>query len=131
MKYADIINLDRPFSLRKKMSIEDRAGQFMPFSALTGYEEIIDESSRIVDSKIELDENQKTLINIKLQSIFKDKYNLPEVEVLYFLKDLRKNGGSYITYKGKLKKYDVDHKRIIFIDSKIINIDDILEISIL
>ena len=68
-KYDDIINMERPQSKREKMSIENRAAQFAPFSALTGYNEAVRETARITDSKKILSEGIKEIINEKLNYI--------------------------------------------------------------
>lgn len=45
--YEDILNLPRPVSGRHpRMPIEDRAAQFAPFSALSGYEDAIREATK-------------------------------------------------------------------------------------
>ena len=57
-KYDDIINLKRPESRHMPMSIANRAAQFAPFSALTGYDEAIRETSRVTSEKHELSESE-------------------------------------------------------------------------
>ena len=66
--YDDIINLP-PHKSNKypHMPINKRAAQFAPFSALTGYNEAINETKRQTQDKIELDEEYKLILNNKLK----------------------------------------------------------------
>ena len=53
MNYDDIINLPHHVSKNHmQMSIHDRAAQFAPFSALTCYDEVINETARLTDELI-------------------------------------------------------------------------------
>ncbi len=124
-KYMDIINYNYTGSKnRKHMSIYDRSAQFAPFAALTGYEDAIYETGRIVDSKIILSEDDKLEIN----SIVNSSIN-SDVAITYFIHDKYKEGGAYINYTGKVKKIDYVYKNIIFYDKKIINIEDVIFIE--
>ena len=127
-KYLDIINLPHFVSKKHKhMSIHDRAAQFAPFSALTGYDDQIEESARITSKKIILDDEKKEEIGNKLNSIKKDT----NVSIKYFLKDKYKDGGKYIAYKGTIRRIDKVNMKIIFKDKKIIDICDIVDVKIL
>ena len=60
-KYDDII--DHPHyqsKTRPHMSMLNRAAQFAPFAALSGYEEAINEAGRTTDRRIEPDESEKS-----------------------------------------------------------------------
>lgn len=127
--YSDIINLDRPISYHKKMSIDARASQFAPFAALTGYSDEIKETERITDKKIDLSEDKMISINKKLEWIQNNIKNKPLVEIDYFIKDKKKEGGEYIKYKGRVKKIDNIYKKVIFEDKTIIEINNIKEID--
>lgn len=52
---------------RPQMPISDRAAQFSPFAALTGYAGVIRETARLTDRKIELDETMLTALNERYQ----------------------------------------------------------------
>lgn len=118
----DIINLNRPKSKYPKMSIYNRASIFSPFAALTGYDDSIKETSRITNKKIILDEDKIEIINYKLNNS-KNK----EVCITYFIKDLYKDGGSYKTIKGIIKKID-NFNKVIIINNLKIKIDDIVDV---
>ena len=129
-EYEDIINIKYPFaSKHPKMSMEARAGQFSPFAALTGYEDAIIETSRLTDEKIELDDNIKENINMKLLDI-KNNIDSIEVKILYFKKDNKKKGGEYLEHIGKIKKIDTVDKKLIFQDGLNVKIDDLIKIDI-
>ena len=124
MNYEDIINYD--FKLKhKRMDKYKRAAQFAPFAALTGYNEQIYETGRIVSKKRILDDNRIQVLNNKLNYI-KDKIQeQPLIEITYFLKDLRKDGGSYIKLKDNVKKISNGY---LYFNSDKVNIEDIFDI---
>ncbi len=102
-QYDDIIHLPHHVSTKHpQMPMLDRAAQFSPFAALTGYEDAIDETARLTDHKIELSEDRITAISEVLSAIKPDR----AVNVVYFIKDTRKDGGAYLTVTGTVKKVD-------------------------
>lgn len=127
--YDDIINLPyRKSTKRPRMEIINRAAQFAPFSALTGYETAVKETARQTDKKIELDEYMKEEINLKLQSLLISEEN--QAEITYFVPDKRKSGGKYETKIGTVEKIKEFERTVVFSDKTEIFIDDILEIVI-
>jgi len=128
-QYEDIINLPHHVSKnRKPMTNYERAAQFLPFDALTGYKDVIIESSRTSDKKIEISENQAAIINEKLL-ILETCKNHPLVTITYFQKDKRKSGGKYITLEGKIKRINDVDKTITLQDETIIKIDDLYDVK--
>ena len=129
-KYDDIINLEHHISkTHKQMSMQNRAAQFAPFAALTGYEEAVKETARFTEKKIELDEELNNILDEKLRLIQSQIKNTPEITVTYFVPDDKKRGGKYQKITGKIKKIDDYNKFIIFTDGKCISIKDIIDIS--
>jgi len=129
-KYDDIINLEHHISkTHKQMSMQNRAAQFAPFAALTGYEEAVKETARFTEQKIELDEELNNILDEKLRLIQSQIKNTPEITVIYFVPDDKKRGGKYQKITGKIKKIDDYNKFIIFTDGKYIPIKDIIDIS--
>ena len=128
-KYKSIIDLPyKKSSSRKHMSLNDRAAQFAPFSALTGYEESIKETSRRTTEKKRLSQEAKDIISAKLNFIVTN--NLKEnIKVVYFVKDDKKQGGKYLTIFIEIKRVDEVNKVIHFIDNQIISINDIIEVN--
>lgn len=128
--YDDIINLPHFESKKhKRMSLEARSAQFAPFSALTGYEDIVKETARLTDKKIEIDDEQKQILNNKLQFILKNIDLFPEITFTYFVKDNQKSGGKYIEKTGIIKKIDNINGLIILKDKSKIKINDIINIT--
>ena len=128
--YEDIINLPHHVSkTRPQMPMSDRAAQFAPFAALTGYDAAIKETGRLTDDKIELDEEALTALDMKYQLLMDALDDAPEVTITYFQPDERKAGGKYLTATGAVKKVD-DYERLITMqDGAKIPMDGILSID--
>ena len=128
--YEDIINLPHHTSTsRPHMSAHDRAAQFSPFAALTGYDSAIAETARLTDERVELDEYSKSFLNERLCIIQGQMDERPEVLITYFQSDKRKSGGAYITATGCVKKIDVYERTVVMQDDTKIPIDDIFGID--
>ncbi|MBQ8348559.1 MAG: hypothetical protein IJY19_02800 [Ruminococcus sp.] len=129
-KYENIIDLPHHTSdKRPRMSRENRAVQFSPFAALTGYNAEINETARLTDEKLELSEDRINDINTKLQIIMDNIDEYPEVTVEYFVPDEKKSGGSYIKIIGNIRRID-EHERILIMkDNHTVPIDDIYSID--
>lgn len=129
-RYDDIIHLPHHVSkTRPQMSMMDRAAQFSPFAALTGYDAAIKETGRLTDEKIELGEETKAVLDRK-QRYLSDMISVqPEITVTYFLTDERKSGGTYLSVTGKLKRIDEYERMMILTDGKKIPLDDIMDIE--
>ncbi len=129
--YDDIINLERPVNIvHKPMSRHDRAAQFAPFAALTGYDSAINETARLTDSKIELSEEELRELGEKIMLLDRMSNDKPLADFVYFVPDLRKEGGSYVTVTGNVRKIDDFERVVIFTDGRKINLDDIFSIII-
>ena len=129
-KYDDIINLPRPMSKKRSpMSNFDRAAQFSPFAALTGYDAVIAETGRLTDTRIELDEGGKALLDEKLQTIRAHLEEHPEVKLTVFCPDSRKTGGAYEEIAGKVKKIDPVTRILVLTSGAVIPIDRIYGIE--
>ncbi len=134
MRYDRIINLPRPPSCHPKMSAYDRAAQFSAFAALVGLDEQMDETARLVDSKIELSEDEIETLIRKIPLLLQEVNNsedYPAIKVIYFVPDQRKNGGSYVTKIGTVKRVDDVFRQILFTDGSNIRISDMLDFEII
>ncbi len=128
-KYDDIIHLTHHVSsTRPHMPMTDRAAQFMPFRALTGYEDAVRETARYTDERIELTEDEKALLDMRLQKLADEISNQPKMTLTYFRPDKKKAGGAYICVTGQLKKIDDHEGYLILTGGERILIEDILEI---
>lgn len=130
-RYDDIINLQHPTSKKRpRMAMSDRAAQFSPFQALTGYASAIKETARLTDQWIDLDESSKSELNDKLRFLHDRIPNPPNAAFTYFVPDLHKDGGEYVTRRGLLKKVDPIEQVIVLMDGCIIQINSIIAIEI-
>lgn len=126
--YDDIINL--PHHISKKhppMPLKNRAAQFAPFAALTGFDDAIEETGRVTDEKALISEDVENVLDSVLNSI-EDKKT--EISVEFFQEDLKKSGGIYKVYTGKLKRVDRTGRCLIFEDGTVIEADDVADISV-
>ena len=129
-KYEDIIDLPyRKSTKHPHMSLYDRAAQFSPFAALTGHDAAIAETARRTDVRIELDEDMRSRLDETLQGILQRIGECPQVEVTYFKKDEKKEGGSYRKQIGNLRKFDAYGQILVFEDGTEICLEDILELA--
>ena len=129
-KYKDIINLPHHVSkTRKAMSLYNRAAQFAPFAALTGYDDAIKETARLTEERIELSDELKNMLNQKIKLIIENIKLQPEVVITYFVHDNKKSGGVYKTISGNVKRIDEVEKCIIFTNKLKIFFSDIISIS--
>ena len=129
-KYDDIIALPHPDSAtHPRMPLRDRAAQFSPFAALTGYDAVIRETARLTDSRAELDECRRQELDAALQDLAARLEARPEVLVTFFRKDLHKEGGEYVHVSGSLRKIDPLARVLVLEDGTVIPVDDIFELS--
>ena len=130
-KYDDIIGLPHHVSSKRPhMPMLDRAAQFQPFRALTGYEDAVHETARHTDEKVELTEDEKALLDVKLQRLADDLADRPQVTLTWFQPDKRKAGGTYVTATGQLKKIDDLEGALILASGERIVIEDLLDIQV-
>lgn len=128
--YDDIIHLPCPSSKNHpKMSLLNRAAQFAPFAALTGYEASIIEMKRETDEKIVLDEDAIFELEFKLNQLLENADQNPFVTITYFIADRIKEGGEYVTMTEQIKKYDELKQKLIFINNEKIAIENIVNIE--
>lgn len=132
-KYDDIINMKHFVSKRySQMSMRDRAAQFSPFAALTGCDAAIKETARLTDKRIEFDEDVLNRLNERVSILRKcldDGSVYPEVRITYFEKDLKKDGGKYITVSGRVRKIHEYRNIVIFEDGTEVPVHDISDID--
>lgn len=127
-KYNDIINMPHHVSkTHPQMSLEARSAQFAPFAALTGYGDVINETGRLTNEKIEIDDELKEILNEEIMKIKSKLSKRLTISFTYFIPDAKKNGGKYVTVKGIVKK--VNDNSIILEDKTEILIEDIIDIT--
>ena len=109
------------------MSLRDRAAQFAPFSALTGYDDVIDETARLTDGRIELSEDARALLDVKQRLLQRRIAERPRVTVVHFVADQRKTGGAYRSFTGNLIRMDETSREMVFADGTRIKTSDVIE----
>ena len=131
-KYAGIMNLPHHVSpTRPQMPISDRAAQFSPFAALTGHSAAIAETGRLTDQRVEMDEYEMARVDAELQRLQELLPSRPTASITYFVPDERKNGGSYQTVTGSVKRIDAVNGVIQMTDRQCIPIADVFSIEII
>ncbi|MBQ3566898.1 MAG: hypothetical protein IJA12_06940 [Oscillospiraceae bacterium] len=131
MNYDDIINLSPPVSKNhKKMPLLSRAVQFAPFSALTGLDEQMNETSRLTDSRRELTDDEKNLLDMNIRIIENNIEYRPSVSIVYFIPDEKKSGGSYHKISGNVRRIEQSDGVMLFEDNQTVNLSDVVFIKI-
>lgn len=129
-KYGDIIHLPHHVSsVHPHMPVSDRAAQFAPFAALTGYGDVIKETARLTDEGPDLSEDEKQELNYKIQLACALPGEKPEIVLTYFVQDEKKSGGACHTARGKIRRIDPDAGQIILEDGLRIPLDCVVDIE--
>lgn len=127
--YEDILYLPHHRSNhRPHMNIHDRAAQFSPFAALTGFDSALEETRRLTDPRMEHEEYGQAVLDRKLTLLLNTQETSPKVTITYFCPDKRKAGGSYEEIAGQIRKIDLYRKYITLEDGAEIFLDDIADI---
>lgn len=128
--YDDILYLPHHTSAtRPRMPALDRAAQFSPFAALTGYDNVIQETARLTDRPAVLDENRKEFLNEKLQMLAEMIEERPEITLTYFEPDERKTGGAYVSVTGRVEKLDEIRCVLVLKDGTAVSFSQIYELE--
>ena len=130
-KYDDILQLSRPPSRRARMTKDNRAAQFSPFAALTGFDAAIAETGRLTDGRIELDEDGMQLLDAQMRAVMDVIHTRPEAKIVWFRYDERKTGGSYVTTTGQIKKIDVYTRKILLTDGRAIPLEEVFSVVLI
>ena len=128
--YDDIIDLPHHVSVsHPQMPCSERAAQFSPFAALTGYEGAIEETARLTDDQKDLSENVRDSLDQVLVGIMSRPDPNTEVKITYFVPDAKKDGGKYVTELVRIRRIDTDTREIVTMDRRRIGIDMILNLG--
>lgn len=129
-KYDDILYHEHHVSSRRpQMPVSERAAQFSPFAALTGYGEVLRETARLTDRKPELSEAEKAELDYKLQTACGLSGDKPRLRFTYFVPDPKKDGGSCHTISGRIRRIDASRHQIVLEDRTRIDMDCILDME--
>ena len=128
--YDDMLHGRRPVSQKHPpMSRADRAAQFSPFAALTGYDAAVRESARVTEQRIELDEGVKAELNARLNCILEHLSEHPQVSITYFMPDEKKSGGAYRTVTGAVRKLDSFAKTLTLVDGTVVPMEEMIHVE--
>ena len=129
-RYDDIIDLPRFISKgRKHMSNYDRAAQFAPFDALTGYDEAIEETGRTTENEVVLGESEMQILDHRFAILCQHIGKMPMIRVRYFEPDMYKDGGSYLEDEIVVKKIDMTKRELISTEKKHYDLDNIVSLD--
>ncbi len=128
--YDDIINLPHHVSVsHPHMPGIDRAAQFSPFAALTGFEGAIEETARLTDDQRDISDSEREKLDAALAGIMRGTDPEAAVRITYFVPDARKDGGEYVTEHVRIRRVDTDSREIVTSDKRRIAIDMILSLG--
>lgn len=129
-RYDDMIDMPHHVSTKHpQMSLHDRAAQFSPFAALTGYDDAIAETARLTDCRIELSETDLDRLNLKWQLVMEHISERPAVTITYFEPDSKKEGGKYVSVSGCVKKIDEYEQTVTMTDGKKISLPEVIRLD--
>lgn len=127
--YDDIIRLPHHISQNHpQMPLRDRAAQFAPFAALTGYEAALGETARLSVERRELDAQEAEELNRRLVALIARLSERPEVIIEYFVPDERKSGGAYVTVTGRVRNISVAERLLVMEDGTEIPMEDVVSV---
>ena len=127
--YDDIIHLPHHVSQNHpQMPLRDRAAQFAPFAALTGYEAAVGETARLTTERRELDAQEAAELNRRLTDLAARLKDRPEVTIEYFVPDNRKAGGAYVTVAGRVRNISVSERLLVMEDGAAIPMEDVASV---
>lgn len=129
-RYDDLLELPHHVSkVHPQMPVRERAAQFSPFAALTGYEAAVRETARLTDELAELDEDCREELDRRLALLWENLGRKPEVTILYFEPDGRKAGGEYRSAEGTVKKIDTWGRCLVMSDGLRLPMEHIVQIE--
>lgn len=128
--YDDIMDLPHPDPAgHPRMPMADRAAQFSPFAALTGHGAAVRETARLTEERMALSEEGRAELDWKLRAIADRAGEHPEVSIVYFKADGKKEGGAYMTVSGPVGKIDSRRRAVVMDGGAAIPIRDVVEIT--
>ena len=129
LRDQELLEMERPVSARHApMRRCDRAAQFAPFAALSGFDETVQEAGRLTQAQIELAENEREALNDALVRLAARLPEQPEVRLTYFQPDAKKSGGTYRTIITRVRRLDANAQVLVLTDGTRIPFDALLSI---
>lgn len=129
LRDQELLEMERPVSAHHApMRRCDRAAQFAPFAALSGFDETVQEVGRLTQAQIELAENEREALNDALVRLAARLPEQPEVRLTYFQPDAKKSGGIYRTILTRIRRLDANAQVLVLTDGTRIPFDALLSI---
>ena len=129
--YSDIISHPHHVSKKRRpMPMENRAAQFAPFAALTGYEEAVSETARLTENRRVLSEDALAALDAALHRLLAAGSG-QAVRVRYFQPDDKKSGGSYCTVQGEFRFLDTERRCLCLKEGSRIPLKEIVQLTLL
>lgn len=129
LRDQELLEMERPVSARHApMRRCDRAAQFAPFAALSGFDETVQEAGRLTQAQIELAENEREALNDALVRLAARLPEQPEVRLTYFQPDAKKSGGTYRTILTRVRRLDANAQVLVLTNGTRIPFDALLSI---
>ncbi len=129
-KYDDMLDMPHHSSeTHPRMPVRNRAAQFAPFAALSGYDSAISETARLTEEKRELDEDEKEKLDDKLRYLLQQEILPLQIAITYFKQDMHKKGGAYVTESCSVKKLDLYMHELILSDETRIPLENISDLT--
>lgn len=129
-KYDAILHLPHHVSEKHPtIPMEERAAQFSPYAALTGFGAVIDETRRLTDPRRALSEEALARLNRQYQLLSEHLTVRPEITLTYFQPDAKKDGGAYLTLTGRVKKVEAYEQRLVLEDGKAVAMENIMSME--
>ena len=131
MTYDEMLRMPYPYRTdRPRMNRTERAAQFSPFAALTGFDGVVQETARLTEERPEMSDEQKREIDRALSKLLHRIGEKPEAEIVFFQPDARKAGGGYVEKRGRVRHVDEANRMICFADGEKVEIDAIVQIKV-
>ena len=127
----DLLSCARPRTeSRAPMPMKNRAAQFAPFAALTGYDDAVRETERHTDRRPEIGEDRAEILDRRLRWLRDHPDTMSEITVKWFVPDIRKDGGVCRTRTCRAKQLDAQHGVLLLEDGECVPISEICDLQI-
>ena len=127
----DLLSCARPRTERRApMPLKNRAAQFAPFAALTGYDDAVRETERQTDRRPEIGEDRAEILDRRLRWLRDHPDTMSEITVKWFVPDIRKDGGVCRTRTCRAKQLDAQHGVLLLEDGECVPISEICDLQI-
>lgn len=130
--YRELLHLPHHRSqTHAPMPRRDRAAQFAPFAALTGFDAQLRETERQTQAQAEPNEDALQELDQSLHTLFACVHTQPAVQVRWFVPDAKKSGGAYKTAAGRVLQLDRNRSLLVLDSGPVIALGAIAELRFL